>query len=57
MTGTVKQDGELMAVTIAKIAENMLSGEDMLSGIDESMIAGERRVNIPYSAYVGEDKR
>ncbi len=56
MTGTVKQDGELMAITIAKIAENMLSGGDMLDGIDENMIASERRINIPYSAYIGEEK-
>ena len=56
MTGTVKQDGDLMARTIARIAENMLSGMDMLSGIDEAMIAGKQRVNIPYSAYIGEEK-
>ena len=56
MTGTVKQDGELMARTIARIAENMLSGGDMLSGIDIEMIAGRQRVNIPYSIYIGEEK-
>ena len=56
MTGTVKQDGELMAKTIAKIAENMLAGRSMLDGIDTGMIAGEQRVNIPYSVYTGEDE-
>lgn len=55
MTGTVKQDGEMMAKTIAKIAENMLAGRDKFAGIDEDMIASEVRVNIPYSIYTGED--
>ena len=56
MTGTVKQDGELMAKTIAKIAKNMLAGRDKFAGIDGGMIASEVRVNIPYSVYTGEEK-
>ena len=56
MTGTVKQDGKLMAETIARVAENLLLGREALSGIDEKMIAGKQRVNIPYSAYESEKK-
>ena len=56
MTGTVKQDGELMAKTIVKIVENMLAGREMLYGIDENMVAGKQRVNIPYSVYIREEK-
>ncbi len=56
MTGTVKQDGELMARTIAAIAENMLLGREMFMGIDGKMIAGEKRINIPYSSYDSEEE-
>jgi methyl-galactoside transport system substrate-binding protein len=38
MTGTVKQDGELMAETIAKVAENMLLGREVFMGVDEEMM-------------------
>ena len=51
MTGTVKQDGELMAETIAKVAENMLLRREAFMGVDEKMIASQVRINIPYSAY------
>ncbi len=51
MTGTVKQDASGMAKTIVDIASNLLGGRGMLEGIDENMIAGDKTVNIPYSAY------
>ena len=54
MTGTVKQDGALMAEVIARIAANMLEGRKFFDGVDEDMVAGIQRVNIPYSAYTGE---
>lgn len=55
MTGTVKQDGARMAEVIAKIAENFINGKAALDGVDADMIIGDWRVNIPYSAYTGED--
>ncbi len=55
MTGTVKQDGEGMANAIVLITENMLSENEPFSGIDGNTIEGERRVNIPYSAYIKEE--
>lgn len=56
MTGTVKQDGNLMAKTLALVTENMLLGREMFMGVDEKMIAGEVRINIPYSAYGGDNE-
>ena len=56
MTGTVKQDGALMAEVIARIAANMLEGRKFFDGVDEDMVAGIQRVNIPYSAYTGESE-
>ena len=54
MTGTVRQDGDKMAEVIVKIAENFNTDMGMTEGIDKDMLAGERRVNIPYSLYTGE---
>lgn len=56
MTGTVKQDSAGMAEAIAHIADNMINGRDALSGISDEMKVSEQRVNIPYSAYTGEDE-
>ncbi len=55
MTGTVKQDAEGMANAIVKIASNFLGGKDKFDGIDENMMASEKVVNIPYSAYNKEN--
>ena len=55
MTGTVKQDGELMAKTIASLTENLLLGRDAFSGISADMKVSDYRLNIPYSVYSGED--
>ena len=55
MTGTVKQDGQRMAEVIAKIAENFINGKSAFDGVESDMIIGDWRVNIPYSAYTGED--
>ena len=54
MTGTVKQDGEAMAKTIAKCCENMLLGRDTFEGIDSENITDNKRINIPYSPYTKE---
>ncbi len=54
MAGTIKQDADEMAKTIAKIASNLLGGRDAFEGIDEGNIVSDKRVNIPYSIYKGE---
>lgn len=55
MVGTVKQDADGMAGTIAKIAQNALNGEDVLKGVESENIAGGWRVNIPYAVYTAEN--
>ncbi len=55
MTGTIKQDGKGMADAIVKIAENFFDGDKIFDGVDTENIVGDWRVNIPYSAYTGED--
>ena len=55
MTGTVKQDGERMAEVMAAVARNLLDGKEPFEGIDEAMIIGDWRINIPYSTYTGEE--
>ncbi len=54
MTGTIKQDAEGMANTIAQIVQNFQAGSDKLDGVEEDNIVGTWRVNIPYSTYTGE---
>ena len=51
MSGTIKQDSEGMAAACIRVAQNLISGADMLDGIDKDMTAGKQRINIPYSAY------
>lgn len=55
MTGTVKQDAEGMANAIAKVASNMLNGRAAFEGINETDIVSDKRINIPYSVYTGEE--
>lgn len=59
MTGTVKQDGELMAKTLATLAENLLldSERGAFNGISNDMIISEIRINIPYSVYKKESEQ
>jgi methyl-galactoside transport system substrate-binding protein len=54
MTGTIKQDAEGMANTVATIVSNLLAGKDKLDGVDADNLVGTWRVNIPYAAYTGE---
>lgn len=54
MIGTIKQDAEGMANTIATIAGNFLKGADTFAGVDSANIVGTWRVNIPYGTYTGE---
>jgi methyl-galactoside transport system substrate-binding protein len=54
MTGTIKQDAEGMANTIATIITNFQSGNDKFDGVEADNLVGTWRVNIPYAAYTGE---
>lgn len=54
MTGTIKQDAEGMAGTIAAVVQNLQGGKDKFDGVDANNIVGTWRVNIPYAAYTGE---
>ena len=44
-----------MADVIVKVAKNFSAGNDMFEGIDKDNTVGKWRINIPYSAYTGED--
>lgn len=54
MTGTVKQDAEGMAQTMVKVLDNFVNGKDALFEINKDNVADSRKINIPYSAYLGE---
>ena len=54
MTGTIKQDAEGMANAFVVISQNLATGADKFTSIDEANVVGTWRVNIPYSAYTGE---
>ena len=54
MTGTIKQDAEGMANTIAQITSNYMSGADTFADVDAANVVGTWRVNIPYGTYTGE---
>jgi methyl-galactoside transport system substrate-binding protein len=55
MAGTVKQDAEGMATAIGTVLTNLEGGKDAFMGIEKENIIGEWRINIPYSAYTGEN--
>lgn len=55
MTGTIKQDAEGMANTIAQITGNFLNGSETFAGVDADNVVGTWRVNIPYATYTGEE--
>ncbi len=55
MTGTVKQDGEGMAKAITTVANNFLAGKNPTESIDMDTLVEEKRINIPYSVYTGEE--
>lgn len=55
MTGTIKQDAEGMANTIAQISENYMTNADTFAEVDAENVVGTWRVNIPYATYTGEE--
>ena len=54
MTGTIKQDAEGMANTIAAVVQNFQGGKGTFDGVDTNNVVGTWRVNIPYATYTGE---
>ncbi len=55
MTGTIKQDSEGMAKAIVTVAKNLFDSKTIFDGIDKDNVVGTWRINIPYSAYTGEE--
>ena len=58
MTGTVKQDGEAMAATIATLVKNVKDGADLMANTDSYKFAvneeGEtisNKIQVPYAMY------
>ena len=51
MIGTIKQDAEGMANTIANITANFMDGKEAFDGVDSANVVGTWRVNIPYATY------
>lgn len=54
MAGTIKQDGEGMAKAMDTLVANLTEEKDRFEGIDPANVVGDWRINIPYSAYTGE---
>ena len=54
MIGTIKQDAEGMANTIANITANFMDGKAAFDGVDSANVVGTWRVNIPYATYTGK---
>lgn len=54
MIGTIKQDAEGMANTIAQVVQNLMGGADKFADVDAENVVGTWRVNIPYATYTGE---
>ena len=55
MAGTVKQDAEGMAKAISTVAGNLINDKKATDNISEDMIVSDRRINVHYSVYTGED--
>ncbi len=51
MIGTIKQDADGMANTIANITANFMDGKEAFDGVDSANVVGTWRVNIPYATY------
>ena len=52
MTGTVLQDADKTGLTIAQVCDNVLSGRDMLDGLDDIPIDDNcRKLRIHYAEY------
>ena len=55
MTGSVKQDGEAMAATIATLVQNVIDGEALMANTEEYNVdADSAKIRVPYSMYTAE---
>ena len=62
MTGTVKQDGEAMAATIATLVKNVKDGADLMDNTENYKLAVDqdtqkiisRKIQVPYTMYFAE---
>ena len=55
MAGSVKQDGEAMAATIATLVENVINGEALMANTEEYNVdADSAKIRVPYSMYTAE---
>ena len=55
MKGTVKQDAEGMAQTMVMVLDNFVNERPALDRINKDNIENNRKVNIPYAVYLGND--
>lgn len=59
MTGTIKQDAEGMANTIAALVGNIQGGSDLMTNIDDAngynVDESVAKVRVPYGIYTGEE--
>lgn len=58
MTGTVKQDGEAMAATIATLVKNVMDGADLMANTESYKFAVDKegetipsKIQVPYAMY------
>jgi len=56
MKGTIKQDADGMAQTMAKVLDNFVKGNPAMEGINQDNRIGNWKINIPYAQYLGNDK-
>lgn len=55
MAGSVKQDGEAMAATIATLVQNVIDGEALMANTEEYNVdADSAKIRVPYSMYTAE---
>ncbi len=55
MTGSVKQDGEAMAATIASLVTNIQNGEEIMANTDQYNVDSDSaKIRVPYSLYTAE---
>ena len=55
MTGSVKQDGEAMAATIAALVTNIQNGEEIMANTDQYNVDSDSaKIRVPYSLYTAE---
>ena len=56
MVGTIKQDAQEMAKTIAHLAQNSVKGEDLMKDTgDYTIDEGVKKVRIAYHKYLGNE--